>query len=143
MRLSSIAYTDGRNETMTFDQAMKLDKHQQKMLDELTAEVSDDEEIEGRRYMALGLDGYRTAFRCLLRPAIIIVKHHRHLLAPANGHAQDLALHLGACAVHGAVADRRKRLRPAHRLSTARRGVSLFGVYAEACPWLVCLPLAG
>ena len=56
------------NETMTFDQAMKLHKHQQKMLDELTAEVIDDEEIEGGRYMALGLDGYRTAFRCLLRP---------------------------------------------------------------------------
>jgi hypothetical protein len=51
--------------------------------------------------------------------AIITVKHHRHLLAPANGRAPELALHLGACAVHGAVADRasvldRRILYPRH-----------------------------
>jgi len=55
------------NETMTLDQAMKLHKHQQKMLDELIKEVGDDEEIEGRCFMALRLDGYRIEFRRLLR----------------------------------------------------------------------------
>jgi hypothetical protein len=46
-----------KNETMTFDQAMKLPKHQQKILDESITDVSDDEEIEGRCYVPLGLDG--------------------------------------------------------------------------------------